>query len=548
LESPLSFVRREWQALTIFGGVYVIVLLIGVLAVDPAYFYPRLGTDPLLYYLKGLAFAETGHTAARTAINRKPFNYAAMPGVMRAPFMMMFSEFDTQLRAIQLSNIVLIVVTAVMFAYVLSWVLPRSRHWIAIAFTFGFLLISPNWVANVFEPLADAPYAAFTMATLILVSRVVASDRPIRKRPVAIVTGAFLFAMAFMVKFTAPVILLYVAVLAAGRPRHHAIPRRVKSVAWLSAIAGVALLVYLNWGAIVNRYLPEPILFLRRASKTGMLLNLTTLSIPANIIPVYHLLARDPAHPFRPEFGLTPVDIIFMAVGIGISLVMFYGMWRTRDRLLPEIIYFLAALPVLTVIIPSTRRYLMPYEPLIWIFFYVGAGVMLRSILKRFKPINVPPAVGLAFALLVAFALLAVRSQRMVGTGSNRRVGITIGQTRGYVVEVSSTFRDLRRFLEALPRERSLLIGGPGAGGRWKAISGLNYYSPDSSLNVAARTHDVYVLVECGAVDVCQDFENWDGRFRRILDDRYGPFVYAPVFSRMTEHAKARVYRLTNPQ
>ena len=49
LESPAAFIRREWQALAVFGGGFVAVLLLGVLAVDPAYFYPRLSTDPLLY-------------------------------------------------------------------------------------------------------------------------------------------------------------------------------------------------------------------------------------------------------------------------------------------------------------------------------------------------------------------------------------------------------------------------------------------------------------------------------------------------------------------
>ena len=75
----------------------------------------------------------------------------------------------------------------------------------------------------------------------------------------------------------------------------------------------------------------------------------------------------------------------------------------------------------------------------------------------------------------------------------------------------------------------------------------MNYYSLDSTLSVAARTHEVYVLLECGTREVCHDFDRWDTAFRRRID-RFGPFAYEPVFARNAEHAKARVYRLTNPQ
>jgi len=550
LESPFSFLRREWQALTIFGGVYVIVLLIGVLAVDPAFFYPRLQTDPLLYYLKGLAFVETGSTVARTVINRRPFQYAAMPGVLRAPFMMMFSDFDNQLRAIQLSNIVLITITALMFAYVLSWALPRSKHWMAIGFTFGFFLLNPEWVANVFSPLADAPYAAFTFGTIIVATRVLTSARPFSRLP-AIAGGSLLFALSFMVKFTAPVLAVFAAALGAGRPRERAMPRRTKILVSLAILAGIAILVFLNWNPIVWRYLPEPVGYLLFASKSGMFLNLTGFSIPAQIIPVYHLaFAHDPiVRPYSPVFGTTPGDIVLTAVGVGLSLVMFYGMWRARARFMPEILYFLAALPVITLMMPSTRRYLMAYAPLIWIFFYVGAASMLGPIFKRVKFPRLSPLARFGLAFASVLVLIFVRSQRVVGSTGERSAGISIGATRGYINEVTSTFRSLRGFLETLPRDRALLMGAPGTRGRWTVISDLKYYYPDSALSMAARKHDIYVVVECGALEVCQDFEKWDAQFRATVDRvGVGPFDYEPVFSRSTEHAKARVYRLTNPQ
>ena len=238
------------------------MLLIGVLAVDPAYFYPRLGTDPLLYYLKGLAFAETGHTVARTAINRQPFNYAAMPGVMRAPFMMLFSDFDNQLRAIQLSNIVLVTITAVMFAYVLSWAVPIKTldgHRLHI------------WLHAAQSELGGERVHAAGRRPVCRVynrnvsARLVTSDRP-SERPLAIAGAALLFVIAFTLKFTAPILVVFVALLAAGRPRDHAMSRRLEDPRLGRAVVGIALLVALQLSAIVDRYLPEPISFLRRGS------------------------------------------------------------------------------------------------------------------------------------------------------------------------------------------------------------------------------------------------------------------------------------------
>ncbi|MEP6906207.1 MAG: hypothetical protein ABI875_08975, partial [Gemmatimonadales bacterium] len=329
MESPSAFIRREWQALAIFGGGFIAVLLLGVLAVDPAYFYPRLATDPLLYYLKGLAFVETGHAIARSAVNRAPFDYVSMPGILRAPFIAVFRDFDDQLRAIQLANIALVAATGVMFSYILSWVLPRSRHWMGIGYTFGFLLLSPNWVANVFAPLADAPYAAFTVAALIIVTRVICSDSALSRRPLALASAGVLFVLAFLVKYTAPVLLVYAAVLAAGRTRQHGTSRRALFIGSGVALAGVLVLVLINWTTITRRYMYEPIGYLLHAPKKGMLLNFFGLAIPSQLIPDFELaFARNPmVDAYRPVFGTTPGDVAITVAGISISLVLFYGMW-----------------------------------------------------------------------------------------------------------------------------------------------------------------------------------------------------------------------------
>ena len=547
LESPVAFLRREWKALAIFGGAFVAILLIGVFAIDPAFFYPRLGTDPLLYYLKGLAFAETGHTVARTAVNREPFAYVAMPGILRVPFMLAFRDFDDQLRAIQLSNIVFVGVTAAMYSYVLSWALPQAKHWMAIGFSFAFMLFSPVWLANVFAPLADAPFAAFATAVFILVTRVIASDRPLRGRALAIAGGAVLFMLAFLVKYTAPVLFVYVGFLVAGRLREHPMRRRYRAIGSAAVIAGVALLVVLNMRPLVH-YLRMATGFMMYANKSGVLLNLFGLAVPAQIIPDYQLAYKiNPViGAYRVAFGVTPRDVAATIIGIVVSLICIYGIWRARRRFTPEAGYLLAAVPVLALVIPSTLRYLMPYQPLFWIFFYIGASVVFAPVISRRRTSRIVSIVWLAILLAGVSSVVYLRSNRIAGVAANKGA-ISIARSRSYVKEVSATFRDLRRFLETLPRDRTLLIGAYGTAGRWKVISGLDYYSADAGLRMAARTHDVYVLVECGTFDVCQDFPNWEGRFRKSLK-KFGEFSLEPVFSRTSEHAKAKVFRLRSLQ
>ena len=546
LESPVAFVRREWKALGVFGGVFVVILLAAVLAIDPAFFYPRLSTDPLLYWLKGLAFAETGHTAAQAAVNLPPFDYVALPGVMRAPFMMAFAEFDYQLRAIQVSNILLLAVTATMYAYILSWVVPRRWHWLAIGFSFGFVLLSPHWVVNVFAPLADAPYSAFSVAFLILATRVLCSDRPLRSRPWATLAGAGLFAFAFLTRFTAPFLLLHSAMLGAGRKRHRAWRRGAMPAVAAAVVVVVVVLVTLSWKTISIGYLP--IISLRSASELGTLENLLASALPSQIVPVFNLGFPHPivSHlpkTFRSFRGITALATL----GLAISAATFWGMWLSRKRFAPEIAYCLTALPVLTLIVPSTTRYLMAYQPFFWIFFYTTVSVLAAPAVARVASRPATPLVGAALLFALGGGLVYVRSQRVAGTGGDRSSAISIGASRRYIREVASTFRSLRIFLETLPRERTLLVGIPGSVGRWKVIAGLDYYSPDNALSATVEGRDVYALAECGTLEACQNFTARDIMLHQWLK-RYGDFSYDLVFSKMSPHAKAVVYRIHNRQ
>ena len=547
LESPLDFVRREWKALAVFGGGFVLILVAAVLAIDPAFYYPRLFADPLLYYLKGLAFTETGHTAARAYINRPPFHYVALPGVLRSPFMLAFRDFDDQLRAIQLSNVLLLAVTATMYAYVLSWAIPRRWHWLAVGWTFGFMLLSPDWVSNVFGPLADAPYAAFSIGFLILATRVICAERPLVSHLWVIVSGAILFILAFLVKFTAPFLLVHSALLGFGRRRFRPVRRQVFQAWVATAVVGVAILMALSWKTLTVRYLYLPFLFLRKASLFGILENLLVSALPTQIIPAFNIWFPHQGinDRYHVGFATSPFTIALLTIGLAISATIFVGMVRYRRRLTPEIAYCLISISALMLIIPSAARYLMPYQPLLWIFFYGGAAIVTAPVAARIAATRRAPIIAAA-ALAAAVAGFAfLRSQRVAGAGIEGSTPISIGGVRRYTTEVASTFRSLRGYLETLPRDRTLLVASFGASGRWKVISGLDYYRPDSVLPEAVARRETYLLVECGTLDACLDFGAFDARMKKDLE-KFGVFSYSLVYSAATPHAKARVYRIRN--
>ena len=256
IESISSFCRREWKSIAAFGGAFVVVMTAAVLLIDPAFFYPRLQTDPLNYWLKAKSLVENGNTSATWAVNIRPFAYAAMPGVIRAPLLILFNGFDAQLRAIQIVNIPIGALVALLSAYIFSWSLPQSRHWLAIGFAFVFTLFNPVWVANVFLPLVDAPYALFTLICIVLSVRLFAAPVT-RSRGLLIAAYVLCLAIAFPMRFTAPLVLVFALTLVLGRSdgsltRH----RRIIGLAAAAAIL-LASLVLLNADAIFGRYFRE---------------------------------------------------------------------------------------------------------------------------------------------------------------------------------------------------------------------------------------------------------------------------------------------------
>lgn len=527
------------------AALYVALMLTILLSLDPAFFYPRIETDQLLYLLKAKALVETGSTKAFNLVNAPPFAYAAMPGVLRAPFMVMFDDFDNQLRGMQMMNVAIVAVTAIMSAYILSWTLPRELHKAAIAFSFAFVVLSPDWLTNTFVPLADAPYAMLTLACLILAVSVMTSGRPVRSHAFAIAAFAACITIAFMVRFTAPVLFVAVALLARGRWMNAQLSQRARRLVIGIPVFAFLLLVVLNAQAIFGKYITEPFHYIFFADKTGMGLNLLGAAIPSQVVPVFNLgfQLTPPSDQLRPAFGTTPRDAVWTALGLMISGITALGLVRASRRFLPEIAYFLVVLPLLGVMIPSTARYLMSYQPVIWICFASGIALLVEPVRRRISARQVKILVAAAAVLGVA-GLAGLRTARTARTAGGAAAASPLKRPVQYAAEVASTFRGLREFVDALPADRALLVSVDAEAGRWDVIADRRSYRPDSAMNAILQEKDLYAILSCGTPAGCEGFDRWhDMRATRLK--AFGEFEYEKVFERRTGSARATVHRIT---
>ena len=546
LEPFSSFVRREYLPIAISCGVFCAIILFAIFFVDPAFFYPRLQTDPLNYYLKADALVNSGTTAARWAVNQRPFAYAAMPGLLRAPVLFFFNDFDDQLRGIQILNIPILTILAIMSAYILSWTQPARRHWMVIVFSFLFILLSPVWIANIFLPLADAPFAAFSTGAVLVAMSLICSPVPAFRRPGMLALFAVLFIVASSVRFTGPAVLAFAAALSRGRWNFTHLSRRNKTFIWAGAVATIGALLAFNMQAILGRYLIEPFIFIVKGDKLGMILNVLAVALPSQVIPTFTLGFVHPPNAglFAMNLASTIPDAAWMFVGLSISLIIIIGALQARRTLLPEIVYFLVPLPVLGLMMPSTTRYLMSFQPFIWIFFYLGLVRVTRrhrGLIERILRQRVAVAASL---LLAIGGFAGLRIWKLAGTASEKVLAVSVNQAPQYISGVSSTFRGLRSYLETLPRDRTLLIGDRGAVGRWTLITGLPYYAPDSALSNVARTKDVYMLAECGILDVCQSWPYFVDLLEKRVN-RYGAFRFDSTYATQSSRARVQVFRVT---
>jgi hypothetical protein len=345
------------------------------------------------------------------------------------------------------------------------------------------------------------------------------------------------------------VLLVYAAVLWRGKHSAEKLASRRAILLLAVATVGIVILAALNADAIFGRYLREPLLFLRKGDKLGMILNVAGAAIPSQIVPNFMQGFIYPAIEgfFHTTFFAVPAQAAWLVVGLALGLTTFIGMWQTREKFLPEILYFLSALPVLGLMLPSTSRYLKTYQAFIWIFFYSGAAYLYNR-----HRLRIPVALRSRKAALFAIAgvlilVVGIRAWRFAGTASEKKFAVTAASTPDYVGDVATTFRALREYIETLPKEKTLLVGEFGSMGRWKAIADRDYYYPDTAMAGLLNNRDFYLLIECGTMESCQSWNAWIKKIETRVS-KYGAFHYDSVYAIARPRARAEVYRIRNAE
>jgi hypothetical protein len=541
---PLSrFVRRNFIFLAAMCIAFSAGMLYVIFSVDAAYYYPHIVTDQLLYHLKALAFIHQGTTEARAAVNAGPFPYNSGPGLLRAPLIAMSSEFDVQLRAIQVSNIFLGLAQGILSAYVLSWITPRRFDRWVIAYAFAMLVLTPVWVTNVTSLLTDLPHAVASLASLIACVRLAqATTRSSRLRW----GGVFLLfaALSYAFRFTG----LAVAIFAVSLLRTTwgtGLGLRAYRKYYLMAAGLIALLIIVSFRTLKDGYAWVPYFFLTRTNPYSIILNFLALAVPSQVVPGFELVYRHFPLALRYDatFFASGFDTAVTLAGLSITAAVLYGAWLERKRLRPEILLLLLVTPVFATVIQSTSRYFLAYQPLFWMFAFAALKCIAEK-LPRFQVSRTLRLAALAAVLAVGAGAVYLRARSITGTEKLTLSNFSLGRSRRHAGDVAATYRSLRNYIESLDPQKSLIVGGKDVAGKWWVIAGRKSYQLDRNIADAVKARDVYLVITCPTPSDCAAFDNIDRHYRDRIDT-YGRVGYVRTFEHDNPYASARVYRLT---
>ena len=524
-ESFRAFIGREWRALAVALGLFLVLDGALLAWLDPAFFYSRISYDARMYWLIAAG-------VPRLADNLPAFTYVSLPGLVRAPLFLVTRDPDVRLRLVQATNLLLLGALGVLFSYTASRWLPGRWAKAIIALSFVHLLLDGTWQANLFTPLGDLMFALLLLGGMRLAERL-ACEHGAQRRLLAL-AFAVVTAAAFLTKFTGATLVLY-AWLCAVRSR--GADRRTMAAV---SVGGLVLLpfVVVEWHVIIL----YARLGLARAGITGAanwLLYFVTVAVPSSLVPNFSSALSTP-----PMLGMTTYhwvittqDIAALGLGALLTAIVALGIWSERRRMLPELMMVVLPLPLTAPVSWSAIRYLSPYQPLLWVFAIAGIAAITAG-----RGWHVPAlsrrAVGAIAAALFVVLVAARVGERMVNRGAR------LGDAPLYVSSVSSVYRDERAFLETLPPSRTRLVAPATELGRWTAITGLHYLAADSTLSRAAARYDLLLVLDCDdRYYYCRDFGAWEREARRALPENV--VVLEPaLFARDTPFAKARVFRL----
>lgn len=530
-----SFLRENRFRLLICSVAVAAFYLIISFSINVYYFYSLMNNDPLYYYFHAWYLFHQHTTVIRFAENLKPFYYVGLPGYIRIPILALSNKFAVQLRIIQVSNIITVLLVGILTSYLMHVCVPRIANGLSIPITFGMLLMSSTVEYNVFLPMGDMLFAIFTCGTIIAI-RSAHDLKNNRRLRITLILVSILLPLAVAVKYLALLIPVYgfLCWIPAIDRKH------IKGLIAFAVLGCVLLLCCcsLFWETIFA----YATTWLHRISVTrwyDWILNLLTISIPSVIIPpFYYLYSRKLTVSYLTYNWLSSLRDVMVEIGGGIVTgIVMIGMYKARKALMPEIVLIVLVVPIVSPITTSTIRYFQTFQYLMVAFFCTGVISLLLS-MGLFR--NGRRSWGV-LSVTVLLAVMMVTK----GAGVLRRNLSSISEAKKTMESVSSTYRNLDRYLGSLDANRSyVLYFAPETrlSGKWQVLRGLRYIAPDASLPKLSAKYDVYVVFDHNLKRSTRSVEEDNEDLASL--SRWGKFRLDPVFDSSNDDAIGRVYRV----
>lgn len=247
--------------------------------------------------------------------------------------------------------------------------------------------------------------------------------------------------------------------------------------------------------------------------------NLLFFSIPENIIPNYQYLNNS---------SVIPQDLTCI-LGFITSCICFYGMFLTFRRQFFPFLSFCLCIPIFTLVIDGTARYLMIFQAFLLASFFSA----IISLKPRFSLRSLKIAAGFLVLLLIFTAYSSI----------NKRSSGFINPFK-MIEEISESNKEILNLLEIQKSNSYLLylnknIYSPSI---FADLSNHYIYNPDNGLNDLVKSSQVFVLFACDARR-CSYYDEDKYRYKEEIK-KFGNFFYKPIKQSYKKHSTYELYQL----
>jgi hypothetical protein len=478
-----------------------LILFAGIMLVPSTFFLCQMESDQLLYYLMAEHIAATGSANASLAVNLHPFVYASGVSYMYAPIMAAFHEFPERIRAIQALNIGLICccfwLTTKYFRVAAPFADTRVLSWI-----YGIgIIIDAHWQQSTMVMNSNIVPAIMTVGGFLIAAQTNWTPRW-KLAALLMIGGIGLFVKLSLV--TIPI-----AYIASEFIFNEHVRKRTKILAAAGGIVLLTVFSAANYQVIVNYAIgaiDDPRYTVVGVSNDVVWQHLTIITsnlffsaLPGTVFPNLRYIFVDDVNYFTLAFVPHVWSLRLLGalvIGSAIMAGIVYGAWKLRKQRLFELLQLLMCVWIFAFVTNSTGRYLMAFQPLLWVYAAYAALPPLKRLLSNRRQLIAACAVCSVTFLLVEIRMLQLRLQ---STNS----AMTFPQETN-IREVAETYGNTLHYLQQQDPQRTRLLYTSAAGNvesianaGWGAATDIPMYSAEVGFPQWAAGHRVLAVTSC---------------------------------------------------